>query len=212
MKVLIDNGHGSTALGNCSPSFAYSHGGPMLVRQGDGSFKYFEWKAARYFAKELAKELAGRGYATELIVPEDYDVSLGERVKRVNRHKGEDCILISLHSDAAGDGSWSNARGWSAWTTPGTTKSDKLATCLYQEAMQNLDGIPVRTDYSDKDPDKEANFYILKNTFCPAVLVENLFHTNKADIEFLLSDEGKKKILMTLANGIDSYAKSFHLR
>ena len=49
------------------------------------------------------------------------------------------CIYVSVHVNGAGNGSqWMKARGWSAYTTPGLTKSDKLATDLYWAAERNL--------------------------------------------------------------------------
>jgi N-acetylmuramoyl-L-alanine amidase len=44
---------------------------------------------------------------------------------------------------------------------------------------------------ADGDSDKESNFYVLRNTKCPAVLTENFFQDTKKDVEFLLSDVGR---------------------
>lgn len=55
---------------------------------------------------------------------------------------------------------------------------------------------------TDGDPDKESGFYILKHTKCPAVLTENLFQDNKEDVEFLLSEEGKRAIISLHVWGI----------
>ena len=49
------------------------------------------------------------------------------------------------------------------------------------------------------------NLYILKHTHCPAVLTENLFQDNKDDVDFLLSAEGKKKIVDMHVKGIIDY-------
>lgn len=35
-------------------------------------------------------------------------------------------------------------------------------------------GQRLRTDYTDPDPDLESDFYLLRHTLAPAVLVENL--------------------------------------
>lgn len=119
------------------------------------------------------------------------------------------CIYVSVHVNAAGaDGQWKNARGWSVYTSPGKTKSDTLATYLYEEAKATLppdSKYYVRSDFSDGDPDYEANFYVLTKTKCPAVLTENLFQDNKDDIAFLTSAEGKEKIVDIHVNGILKY-------
>ena len=121
-----------------------------------------------------------------------------------------DCIYVSIHVNAAGsDGKWHTATGWEAYTSPGKTKADNLATCLYEAAKKNLKNVKLRTDFSDKDPDKEANLYVLKHTSCPAVLTENLFQDNKSDVEYLQSDEGFHAIVRTHVEGILNYIKSY---
>lgn len=100
------------------------------------------------------------------------------------------------------------ARGWSAYTSKGSTKADVLASCLYASAAECFPaGIKIRSDWSDKDPDWEENFYILQKTKCPAVLTENFFQDNKEDVEFLLSADGKARIVKAHAIGIANYLK-----
>ncbi len=60
---------------------------------------------------------------------------------------------------------------------------------------------------TDGDPDKEAHFYILKHTKCPAVLTENLFQDNREDVAYLLSETGKKTIIGLHVNGILNFIK-----
>ncbi|MBR5678386.1 MAG: N-acetylmuramoyl-L-alanine amidase [Paludibacteraceae bacterium] len=52
-------------------------------------------------------------------------------------------------------------------------------------------GGKIRTDYSDGDLDKEAGFFILNRTKCPAALVECGFMDNRTELEFLRSPEGR---------------------
>ena len=146
------------------------------------------------------------GIDAERIVKEDTDVPLSERCRRVNEYKASEAILISIHCNAAGGGStWMQARGWEAWTSMGQTKADKLATCLYEAAEKYLPGMKIRKDITDGDPDKESGFYILKHTKCPAVLTENLFQDNRTDVDFLLSEAGKRAIVDLHVNGIINY-------
>lgn len=191
MKILIDNGHGVDTAGKRSP---------------DGSLR--EYKYTREIAARVVAELKKQGYDAEQIVPEEEDISLRERCRRVNeicsREGARNVLLVSVHCNAAGDGSrWMNARGWEAWTSVGNTSADLLASLLYEAAEQA--GLRTRTDFSDGDPDKEAHFYILKHTQCPAVLTENLFQDNREDVAFMLSDEGKEAITMLHVKGIISY-------
>lgn len=189
MKVLIDNGHGSNTPGKCSP---------------DGRLR--EYAYTREIASRLEMELRKNGIDAERIVKEEIDVPLAERCRRANEYKASEAILVSVHCNAAGNGSdWMNARGWEAWTSVGKTKADKLATCLYEDAEHCLPGMKIRKDMTDGDPDKESGFYILKHTKCPAVLTENLFQDNREDVEFLLSEEGKRAIVSLHVWGIMKY-------
>ena len=192
MKILIDNGHGIQTKGKRSP---------------DG--KLLEYAYTRELARQIVKILKSRGYDSELLVPEDDDIPLSERVRRTNAHcqalDKSNVILISLHINAAGDGTkWMNATGWSCYTCKGQTESDRLADCLYKAAEQILKNQVIRTDYArDGDPDWEENFYILLHTLCPAVLIENFFMDNKQDLAYLLSQEGRREIIETIIDGIE---------
>ena len=189
MKVLIDNGHGSNTPGKRSP---------------DGRLR--EYAYTREIAERLVMELRKNGIDAERIVKEEIDVPLAERCRRANEYKASEAVLVSIHCNAAGNGSdWMSARGWEAWTSVGKTNADKLATCLYENAEHCLPGMKIRKDMTDGDQDKENGFYILKHTKCPAVLTENLFQDNKEDVEFLLSEEGKLAIVNLHVWGIMKY-------
>ena len=99
------------------------------------------------------------------------------------------CVLISIHGNAAGNGSsWMNARGWEAWTTIGKTNSDKLAEQLYNAARKFFPtDTKFRTDKADGDQDKESNFTVIYKATCPAVLTENFFYDNLDDCRYMLS-------------------------
>lgn len=214
MKILIDNGHGSDTAGKCAP---------------DKSLREYKW--TREIASRIVADLKAKGYDAEQIVTEETDIPLGTRTTRVNRicdRLGkQNVILVSIHCNAAGaDGKWKTAGGWCAYTSPGQTKADILATSLYEAAQNALKVYvaefpihkkqgaydarqkPIRTDYSDEDPDYEARFYILTKTKCPAVLTESMFQDNKADVDFLLSEQGKQAITDLHVNGIINYLKA----
>lgn len=169
-----------------------------------------EYAYTREIAKLVKEKLENEhGVKTILLVPEEEDISLGERCRRANKiHAQNNCdtILISIHLNAAGNGvNWAFGKGFEAYTYYGYSKSDILADCLYEAAEKYLPGVKMRTDLSDGDKDKEAGFYILKHTIMPAVLTENLFQDNKEDYEFLLSDKGKEAIVNLHVQGILDY-------
>lgn len=196
MKILVDNGHGITTPGKRSP---------------DGRLR--EYKYCREIARAVAGRLKAQGYDAELVVPEDADIRLGERCNRVNawcdRLGSKTVLFVSIHNNAAGMGrDWAQARGWEAWTSKGRTRGDILAGCLYQAAREALPaGTMIRTDYSDGDADKEADFTVLHRTKCAACLTENLFQDNRQDVDFLLSDAGREAIITLHVEGIKSYVE-----
>ena len=194
--ILIDNGHGRETPGKRSP---------------DGSFR--EWAWTREVASRIVEQLNERGVTAFQLVREETDVSLPSRVGRVEAYCREygkkNVVLLSVHCNAAGDGSaWHSAQGWSAYTTPAETDSDELALCLYKAAEDCLKGRKIRVYKNKSNPDWEANLYILRKTSCAAVLTENFFMDNKADVKYLLSPEGHEAVIKCHVEGIINYVQS----
>ncbi len=200
ITVLIDNGHGITTPGKCSP---------------DG--KLLEYAYTRKVVKEVVRRLRLLGVDARVLVPEDADIPLGERANRVNAvcdRVGKDNVcLVSVHLNAAGNGKqWMSATGWEAWTTKGQTRGDVLADCLYDAAERVLGGVfgsdsrlKIRTDMTDGDRDKEENWTILYRSKCASVLTENFFMDNKTDASWLQSDAGFDAIVRLHVEGIKAY-------
>lgn len=190
MKVLIDNGHGENTPGKRSP---------------DGRLR--EWAYSREIADMVVAGLRKLGIDAERIVKENTDVPLSERCRRANviyKETGKKAILISIHCNAAGSGvSWLNARGWSVYVSNNASNnSKKLAECLAKTALSI--GAHVRKP----SPDKlywQQNLAMCRDTNCPAILTENYFQDNKEDVEYLLSDEGKRSVVNIHVEGIIKY-------
>lgn len=202
LLVLLDNGHGRETPGKRSP----------MLEDGRQLLEY-QW--TRDVVDIISRMLTAEGIPYRLITPETWDVSLSERCSRANRcaewAKGEgmDSVLLSVHVNAAGKGDvWKEAYGWSAYTTRGTTKADRLATCLYEAAAEVFpEGTRLRRDFSDGDADQEAGFYILKHTTMPAVLTENFFMDCRKECEWLLTDEAKDMCARVQVEGVKKYIK-----
>ena len=206
MIILIDNGHGSNTEqnGKYSPKLtADMNIGSEFTNGG----RFREWKYNRVIAKQIVDKLKSMDYDARLVVPEYKDISLSERIRRINticnKEGAGNVLMISVHSNAKGNGTaWENAKGWEAYTTRGKTKSDILADFLYKRADSNLKGRKIREDWTDGDRDKEADFYMIKKSYCPAVLTENFFYDNKDDLEYLTSDEGVHGVVRLHVEGI----------
>lgn len=187
MLILIDNGHGKDTPGKQSP---------------DRRLK--EYAYTREIARLVVNELKSKGYNAELLVTEETDVPLAERCRRANEYNADNTILVSIHCNAAGAGTqWLNARGWSVFVSNNASKnSKKLATYLADAAKNN--GLSVRYQQPNIGYWVQ-NLAICRDTKCPAVLTENLFMDNREDVEYLLSDEGKRTIAKIHIDGIINY-------
>ena len=193
MIILIDPGHGIDTHGKRSP---------------DGKFLEYLWN--RQISDLLIDRFMIMGIDASLVVTETNDISLSTRVQRVNKVCSKvgasNVILLSIHSNAAGDGSkWMSAQGWSCYTSKGETKSDLIAECLYDAFETEFAEKKIRKDMSDGDRDWEENFYVLHKSKCPAVLLENYFYDNRDECAWLLKDETKERIADAIVKGIIQY-------
>lgn len=175
--VILDNGHGVDTSGKRSPE--WEHGVLM------------EYSFNRDIVKRIAEILDATGVPYHILVPENHDVSLSDRVKRANEIYKHDksVFLISVHANAGG------GIGYELFTSVGNTTSDKYAKIIYDEVNGSFKEWRMRGI-------KEENFYILKKTSCPAVLVECGFMDNKEDYKRLNSDEFKNRLAVAHANAI----------
>ena len=199
--VLLDNGHASST--------------PGKRQQLDSGKYFFEYEFNRDVVGRIAQKLDDLGIGYEILVPErDEDIPLSTRAARANsfceKYGKENCFFISVHSNAYGDGiTFTSAKGWSVWTTKGSTPADKYATILFNEAAAILPeyGMTTRSDNSDGDPDYEENFTVIYKTICPAVLTENLFFTNRDEVKWLMTNEGRDAIADIHVKGIEKIIK-----
>lgn len=185
MKYLwiLDAGHGGMIDGN------YQTKGKRSPKWPDGR-QLFEGEFNRDVVNRIAALCEGNCIDYHILVPEQEDISLGERVRRANRlHKNQKCIYVSIHANAGG------GTGWEVFTSPGDTKADPIATVFAKKAAASFPDFRMRKDLSDDDPDKEASFYVLKHTRMPAILTENFFMDRLSpDCELLFSHSGRQQI------------------
>ena len=188
---LFDNGHGGIIDG------VYQTAGKRSPKWGDGT-QLFEGEFNRSIVNRLVKMCKDNNIECVNLVDTDQDVSLRKRTDAANdiyreqlQKDGKPCIYISVHANGFNQES---AHGWGVYTSVGETKSDKIASVLFKKAMGEFPNHKMRSDRTDKDPDKEANFWVLRKTVMPAILSENFFMTNREECKLLLSEEGRDRI------------------
>ena len=104
---------------------------------------------------------------------------------------------LAIHCNAGG------GKGFEAFTSPGDTSADPIATHLLNTFLGAFPNRVMRTDPSDGDPDKESKFAVLVGTKHPCVLFECGFIDNAEEEQFLIREA--KNIGEILAHGIYTY-------
>ena len=194
--VILGTAHGVNTPGKCSPDK-----------------KFREYRFSREVINDLKPKLEALGLKvyidiTQDVVPRPPVAELSQRCRIVNsicaKHGTKNCVYVSIHVNAAGSGEvWRTARGFAVYVARQCSEaSRRLAKSLCDTAI----AMGLRGNRSiPKEHYWQANFYVIKNTHCPAVLTENLFQDNREDVEFLMSVEGKAKIVELHRKCIKAY-------
>jgi N-acetylmuramoyl-L-alanine amidase len=216
--IYINAGHGNFVNGK------------YLTFPSDGKYYHFkdknnnivhsayEGQTNRMFANKVFDKLKSQGFEVVKTYQENNDLDNISRCSIANTHfmtrkaknlntKG---LWVSFHSNAFAnsfEGQGTAAEGIELWTSPGDTLSDKFATIWANEMKSILSKykIPLRTDLSDNDIDKEANFTELVGTLMPAVLIENLFFTNLKEAKLLLDADYQNEVVNATVEAVLKY-------
>jgi len=189
--VILGTAHGYEVKGKCAP---------------DKSL--YEWKWSREICSRICKELQDEGYRAIVDHEGNNEIGLSNRAQIVNnyaQHFGKKTTLyVSIHINAAGaDGKWHKATGWESHIAKNASENSKRIANIFWEKAQDLD-VKLRRPTPTQNY-WENNFTVLTKTISPAILTENMFQDNKSDVEWLLSKEGKDKIVNLHKEAIKEY-------
>lgn len=206
--IILGTAHRAREAGKCSP---------------DGRLREYKYSRERIAAIKAKLEALGYRVLVDLeaddlpvkmqsgSASQERNRELNLRVNTVNgicaRYGEENCIYVSVHVDAIGvDGKWHDARGFSVRVG---TKAGEASKRLARVFCMTAEGAGIMGNRS-VPPEKywAQNLYVLNKTACPAVLTENMFQDNKADVDFLLSEEGKHTIERVHVDAICKYIES----
>jgi N-acetylmuramoyl-L-alanine amidase len=177
MIVCLDAGHGKSTAGK---------------RSFDESF--FEYEFNRDVVNRIQNHLIRHGVQVVLTAPSDIDTSLDDRCKISDIAKSD--VFVSIHANANGD-DWNDANGWEVYSHTGSAKGLRLAEAIHAESIPYL-GLKDRGL-------KTSDFYVLKHTEAPAVLIEHGFYSNKSELDLLKSAEFREKCAIADSKGILKY-------
>ncbi len=178
MKVttlILDRGHATLDKNGkyITPGKQFKFPDGLHVYEGFENQRYVE--ALALYGKEKGFNIV---YTIDPTNPAD--TSLGQRVLFANLHKeAKNSLYLSVHNNAGA------GQGTEVFTGIGQTKSDIFAQGIIDEIQATFPKRLMRIDTKDGDEDKEENFYVLKHTSMPAVLMEYGFFDNRIDYEFL---------------------------
>lgn len=197
-NIILDAGHGGLDTnGN------YTTAPSKMFKFSDGEIAY-EGVLNRKITQQVANLLGAHWDLNTIFTvrPDDSrDLSLAYRVQVANKQTPATTLFISIHCNAGG------GTGFEIYTTKGTTKSDKLAEDIANEVESVYEefNLRLRYDFSDGDKDKESDFYVLRKTKCPAVLLECGFFDNRKDYDLLKTEAFQNKLAHRIYLGILKY-------
>lgn len=173
MRVMIDAGHGGYDPG------ATSNG----LKEKDLTLK---------LALDVAEDLESL-YGIEVLLTrtEDVFISLEDRVLKANTAEVD--YFVSLHHNAGG------GTGFESYIYPGYQQTQ---TGVMQERLhQWLSTFYQQYMIRDRGR-KQADFYVLRHTLMPAILLENLFVDTLDDASFLKDPVFLRQLATEIAKGI----------
>lgn len=198
LHVLIDPGHGGEDDGAASRD-------PALK----------EKNLTLSLAQEIAKHLEKAGMRVDLTRTHDTTLSLAERARLANKKKAD--LFLCVHANHAsnaeatgietyvlpacgypGTADGSRARGWQIGN-----RNDYHNTLLGFSIHSKL---VAQTNTVDRGL-KRQSFFVLRETSCPAVLLELGFLSNRAETLKMVTPAWQKQCADAVTAGVIAYAK-----
>jgi N-acetylmuramoyl-L-alanine amidase len=173
MKVFISAGHGGSDPG------AVANG----VKEKDLNLS---------IALACRDELKRHGVEVKMSRTKDENDPLSEEIRECNAYAAD--IAVSIHCNAGG------GDGAEVFHHHGGGKGKTLAENILSEIVkvgQNSRGAKVRKNSQGKD-----YYGFIRETSCPAVIVECAFVDNARDLEILATESDRQKVGRAIAKGI----------
>lgn len=193
ITIVIDPGHGGIDPGTMKGN----------IREKDITLDISE---------RLRKILTGKGYNVILTRKSDVTPSswcnvgetrvvrdLNARVNTINKSGAK--LFLSIHVDSAYN--YPNENGSISFYWPTSKKSKALATNIQRSLNKVTMGNKRRMAHNPRS----ADFYILKKTKIPGILIETGFISNSTERKMLTQSKYKQDIANRIANGLEQYVK-----
>lgn len=178
ITIMIDPGHGGSEPGAIGPL----------------GLKYAEKDINLKNGLKLKAELESLGAKVLMTRTADKTVSLTERLNQSRAAKPD--LFISIHSDSMPDNvDISQYFGISTFYREAHARLISEEICNYTASVLNRKnrGVKVR------------NFYVIRGTWTPSMLIECGFVPNPAEFEWLTDEKEQQKLMKTIAEAIVNY-------
>ncbi|MEP0814393.1 MAG: N-acetylmuramoyl-L-alanine amidase [bacterium] len=173
--IMLDAGHGGSDPGALSP------------------FTELQEKEINLdIALRLQAYLGKKGQSVYLTRDDDFFISLQERADIANRILP--MVFVSVHTNSIGN---PDIKGAMTFHFESSGEGKKLAAYIQQNLVN-------RCRVTDKGV-RTANFFVLRETVVPAVLVEVGFITNSQEESLLSTPEYRQKLAEAIGEGILDY-------
>ncbi len=181
--IILDPGHGGTDLG------------------ARGRFPYCEEKRLCLQTARLVKKYLNQlGYHVVMTRNSDAFISLARRVEIADQANAD--LFVSLHFNSSRN---PTAQGIEIFFFDSKEKRTR-ASSSRKLADAILNRVIRRTSATSRGV-KKGNFYVIRETSIPAVLLEGGFISNPGERTNLKTREYQEKIARGVADGIDHFMK-----
>jgi N-acetylmuramoyl-L-alanine amidase len=182
-KIVIDPGHGGSDSGAIGPNNVQEKTVTLAVAL----------QVKDLLEKAGAKVIMTRTDDRDVYAPNDSAVDeLGARAAVGNTNKAD--VFVDIHAN-----SFSNPKVGGTGTYYYEKSSyDKLLAQSIQDSVVSVDGLVDRGIYP-------ANFYVLKHTLMPAMLIELGFISNPDEETLLNTPQFQQKLAQGIVQGLDNF-------
>lgn len=179
--VALDDGHGMETAGKRTPPIPQLGG--RVIRENEFN---------REVVKYLDIELKRCGFRTLLVSPTDDDTPLRVRTDRANDAGAH--LYVSCHYNAG------QGKGLETYHFPGSTKGKRAAQIIHRHLLAS--GVK-RKDRGVKS----ADFFVLRKTTMPAVLIEFGFMDDPKleEAAQMIDPKVQKAFAVAVAKGVCEY-------
>ncbi|GEN35910.1 N-acetylmuramoyl-L-alanine amidase family protein [Aneurinibacillus danicus] len=183
VKVVVDAGHGGKDMGAIGNN-AREKDLTLAISQrlADNLRADAKFDAILTRDSELDRQLTERGVKQEL----------SEKVKIANDNGAD--LFISIHINSS-----TSAAGKGTETYYYSEKSKEYAATVHKYLVQ-------ATGFGDRKM-KTANFYVIKNTKMPAILIEIGFISNPTEAREMMKEEFQQRVADAVYAGIKEYVE-----